>query len=437
MRPKTRSLIGWSSILLLIAVLAGCAPSPTPTPTPPSSLPSPTPPPTAPTASPATATPAPLVVTLKLWLPDDLSPFGEGPAATLMAERLTEFSQAYPDLQVEVIVKKAHGRGGLLDFLRTANAAAPSVLPDLVILHTDDLRVAAGAGLLQPLSALETSDLLADRFPFAAALGEVDGEDTGVVIAAEMDHMAYRPNLLSSPPITWTEVISAPTSFVFPAGGGESGVSDMTLIQYLAAGGHLIDSEGSLQLEEEPLQDVLSFYERCTAANVISPTIVLSVENTQESQAVFQEWQAGMAVVNSHQFWSDRDPYAAPASIPTRDGNVLTLAEGWTIALVTTDPNRQQQALLLLEWMADPAYNGPWTQSGGYLPATARGLQGWDIPEEERAVLQAILEGAILPPEPSVRSAVSAPLQDAVEKVLEGRASPAEAAGAAVRAVGP
>ncbi|MGD1996921.1 MAG: extracellular solute-binding protein [Anaerolineae bacterium] len=420
-------------ILLLIVLLAGCGPSATPTSI--SPLPSPSPTLSPPTATPTEPSPAPLVLTLTLWVPEELSPYGEGEASALMAQRMVDFNQVNPELQVEVIVKKVQGRGGLWDFLRTASAAAPSVLPDLIVLDAQTLRVAAQAGLLQPLEEPLTDGLPVDRFPFASSLGEVDGQRVGEVIAAEMEHVAYRPDLYDTPPFTWTDVLSAPTSFVFPAAGRDEAVNDVTLIQYLATGGQLTDGEGNPQLEQASLAEVLGFYEQGVAVGVISPTLVLSLDDAEDCQEVFKDWRAGMAVVDSRYFWTELDVYAAPAAFPTRDGNVVTLARGWTVALVTADPQRQRQAVLLLEWLLAPDYNGPWTQSGGYLPPTLSGLQEWDVTEEERRVLEALLEGAIREPEPSIRAAVGGPMQEALEGVLEGRSSPSEAAAAAARGV--
>ena len=76
-----------------------------------------------------------MIITLKLWLPEELDPYDRRAGANVLAQQLSDFSDTYyPDLQVEVTVKKAHGRGGLLDFMRTARDAAPSILPDLVVL---------------------------------------------------------------------------------------------------------------------------------------------------------------------------------------------------------------------------------------------------------------------------------------------------------------
>lgn len=435
-RARWRSIAVAGMRALAVSVLAlqvGCGPFTTAEPT--SALPSPTPEP--PTPSP-TATPAgPMVLTLTLWVPEELSPYGEDAAAAILAQRLSDFGQSYADLQVEVIVKRAHGRGGLVDYLRTASEAAPSILPDLVVLDTDDLRLAAQAGLLQPLDGLLPEGMAADRFPFASQLGEVDGQTVGVVIAAELEHLAYRPALLATAPITWETVLSAPAPFLFPAAGEDGGVNAATLVQYLAAGGHLVDDEGSPQLELAPLVDVLTFYEQGVSAGVISPTLVLPLTDAEGCWEALERGQAGLAVVGSRRYWTASDPQVAFSSFPTRDGTALALARGgWAVALVTSDPNRQQLAMTLFNWLLAPEHTGPWTQSAGYLPGTASALQWWSVTVTERVALEALLEGTVTLPHPDVRAAVGPPLQAAVEAVLNGRRRPAEAAAEAVRAVG-
>ncbi|RLC93398.1 MAG: hypothetical protein DRI77_11965, partial [Chloroflexi bacterium] len=166
MRPKT--LRHWTLFITLIFTLTGCgAQSPTPTSLPPTPMPGPLSP--LPTPTP-TAEPQPMIITLGLWLPEELDPYGGGAGADVLAQQLTAFSKVHPDLQVEVTVKQAHGRGGLLDFLRTARDAAPSVLPDLVVLDAAELETAAGSGLVQPLDSILSPAEMTDRFPFAAEL---------------------------------------------------------------------------------------------------------------------------------------------------------------------------------------------------------------------------------------------------------------------------
>ena len=138
-------------VIVCVAVLTliGCE-GPTLTPIP--VLPTATPPAPTPTLTPTpNAEPPPMIVTLELWLPEELDPYGEGGGSRILAQQLSEFSDAYPNLQVDVVVKKAHGRGGLIDFMRTARDAVPAVLPDLVVLDGSDLKTVAGSELVQSL----------------------------------------------------------------------------------------------------------------------------------------------------------------------------------------------------------------------------------------------------------------------------------------------
>ncbi len=410
--------------------LAACSVLPTATATPsPTAIP-PTPTPT-PTPTPSSD---PLVVTLTLWVPDSLDPYGEGAGAVLLAGQLDEFHQAHGEIQVAVIVKKAKGRGGLLDFLRTASAVAPTVLPDLIVLDVDDLRVAAQAGLLQPLDGLLPDDLVTDRFPFAVGMGEVDGQTMGMPLTAELVHMAYRPTLVDRPPLTWTAVFSMAAPLILPAAAQ---VNDVTLAQYLGAGGHLSDAAGTPLLEVEPLSAVLNFYAQAAARGVISPAVTLSLVDDDACWTLFQQGGIGMTTVDSRQFWSATDSAFAPAVIPSRDGRAVSLVQsGWVLALVTTDPQRQQQAIQLLAWLLDPVHYAAWTQTAGYLPTTRSGLAAWQVADADWTVLEQVLEGAQPPLPSTVRAAVGPPLQVALESVLHGRA-PLDAAQTAVRAVSP
>lgn len=434
MQNKGRHQAGWKVILGLAFLLTACiAPAPSPTPSP---LPTETPPSPTPTVP---LLPGPLMTTLTLWLPEELNPYGDEPGADLLSGRLADFGAAHPDLQVQVIIKKRRGRGGLLDFLRTASAAAPSVLPDLVVLDEADLQVAAQAGLLQPMDGRIPPDLEADLFPFAVGLGRVGDATFGLPLAAEVRHLAYLPTALPAPPISWGEVLSAGLLLCFPA-AGENGIpDDFTFIQYLGAGGRLTDEEGNPMLEEEPLTAVLDFYAQAVATGVISPPVVLSAGTDEECWTYFQR-EGGMTVVNSRRFWAGEEgatfgvaPEAGP--IPTRDGRPVTLAKGWVLALVATGPEQQQRAMALAAWLLDPGWYGAWTQSSGYLPVTRSGLGGWTVSAERWEVLGGILMGAREPLPQSLRKRLGPPLQMALEAVLQGRQSPAEAAARAVQSL--
>jgi ABC-type glycerol-3-phosphate transport system substrate-binding protein len=374
-----------------------------------------------------------MIVTLKLWVPEDLNPYGSSPGAAVFAQHLTEFNNAYPDLQVEVIVKKAHGRGGLVDFLRTARDAAPSILPDIVILDAAELQTAAGSKLLQPLDNLLSPALAVDRFPFAVEMGQVQTQTMGFVLGAETEHLAYRPTIFESPIISWTQVISSPEPYLFSAGRDEQRVvNDATLIQYLAAGGELSDAEGNPVISREPLLSVFSFYSNCLSTGVISPTAVLQIADSTQAWQQFKAGRGGLAVVPSRAYWVEADETMAFAPMPTRDGELLSTIQGWTVSLVATGPSRQKLSMLLLDWLIAHDHNAEWTQTSGYLPGTRGALQLWNVSGAERVDLANMLNAAIIVPKNDAFAVSGAAMQNGLEILLKGHAGPQAAVETAV-----
>ncbi len=440
MRSQRLSHTGCLVVALLL-ILTGCdllAPASTPMPT----LPLPTPSPMPPTEEPSpTLESQPALVILELWLPEELDPYGDAPGADVLAQQLTDFNQAHTDLQVEVSVKRAHGRGGILDYLRTAPGAAPSILPDLVVLDTADLEPLISAGRIQPLDDLLPPDEANDLFSFAVQMATVDDQIAGYVIGADMQHLVYRPDRLDAPPVSWTQVITPPVSFIFPGGGSGQQVNDATLIQYMAAGGKVTDSEGNPWLDEQVMVSVLTFYSDCIGTGAISPAVVLGITDADQSWERFKAGTGDVAVVQASSYWretlADGSAETAVASVPTPDGFPFTIARGaWAIAMVTDDPNRQALAMTLLNWLAASDRNAQWTQATGYLPGTRSALRMWDVSSADRNALRGILEAAVPAPPSDVMAVVGPAMQGAVEAVLRGRATPEQATAAAVESLG-
>jgi ABC-type glycerol-3-phosphate transport system substrate-binding protein len=373
-----------------------------------------------------------MIVSLELWLPEELDPYGGGGGSAVLAQQLAGFSDVHSNLQVEVVVKRAYGRGGLIDFMRTARDAVPSVLPDLVVVDASDIATVAGSGLVQPLDAFLAPSADDDRFPFASTMGKVDGETMGVVLGADLQHLAYRPSLFDTPPVTWSHVISAPATFLFPAGGQNDQVNDATLMQYLGAGGKVTDAEGQPTLDEEVLIDVFDFYSRCITNTVIVPTQVLTITHADQAWEAFQQGEGGMTTVRASRYWLEADEAMAAAPIPTQNGQPISIARGWALAIVTDDPQRQEQAMELVDWLTDPVRNAPWSRATGYLPGTRSALRLWNVSEEERTVLRSLLEAAMPPPRQMVLETLGPPMQQALTAVLRGEATPEEAANGAL-----
>jgi ABC-type glycerol-3-phosphate transport system substrate-binding protein len=142
-----------------------------------------------------------------------------------------------------------------------------------------------------------------------------------------------------------------------------------------------------------------------------------------------------MTAVRAGRYWLEADETMAAAPIPTRSGRPISIARGWVLAIVTEDPARQDFAMQLVDWLTASDHNALWTQAAGYLPVTRSALRLWEVSEDERTVLRGLLEAAMPPPRPVVMDAIGPPMQQALESLLNGRATPEEAAASAIEGV--
>lgn len=426
--------------LTVLLSLSGCGPSTVPT----------APPQPVPTAMAATVTAetptitpttsmlptVPPVTTLTLWTIEPFSPTQADASGQILGQQIEAFTAAHPDVVVEYVLKKPYGKGGILNFLLTTSAVVPAAMPDLVAIDTIELKEAAQAGLLQPLDELISSELQEDLFPFAQEAGRFEGRLVGLQFETDIEHLIYNTNKLKEPPLTWTEVLTDEVSYVFPAGGREGLVNDAFIIQYLALGGQLVDETGRPALNAELVTQVLQFYKDGYEMGVIPPS-VLKFKTLDDCWPVYLSAEVAMSHVSSRRYLADRKllMYTRFASIPTRDGKVTTLSQGWAWAIVTTDPVQQTLAARLIEWLMEPANSVQWNLAAGHLPTRRAAFEILGTEDSYYPFLRKQLEGARPRRAGVVYSEVSRVLQQGVEKVMTDEATPQEAAKAVIESV--
>ena len=114
------------------------------------------------TPTPAASEPEPTLTAetgvgkLIVWLPPELSPHEESLAGYLLQEKLNNFAHENK-VEIVVRVKAQTGSGSLTDALTAANLAAPTILPDLIVLSVTDLQLAAKRDLIYPHPRLQES----------------------------------------------------------------------------------------------------------------------------------------------------------------------------------------------------------------------------------------------------------------------------------------
>jgi multiple sugar transport system substrate-binding protein len=432
-------------VFLGVILLSGCdalfiQPSPTPARSPvstrtPFAAPTPRPQITA-TAAPVTDT-----LTLTWWTPEFVSPKAAAPVGPLLSAYLTDFEKAHNGkVRVNPVIKARYGKGGLLDFLRTAQPVAPGILPDLVVLDLAEVEQAVGLGLLQPMDSLLPREITATLYTFARQAGQFDGRTMAVPWLVDLEHAIYNRDLVSSPPSTWAGALTQGVPYVFPAGSPQSpsaaGLTDDVqhafIAQYLSAGGTLDPKTRRLALQEQPLLRVLNFYRDASEAGLL-PKSILNVTSLDHVWNVYTQEGMAMANVSARRYLANRDvlPNTSFAPAPGWSSPVLPLAEGWAVVITTADPLRQRAAADLIVWLLTAERAGALVQAAGWLPTSPKALATWGAnPYFE--FLDGQLTSAVAHPLGSEYTQTAARLQKAVTAVLKGAASPAEAAQAAI-----
>lgn len=387
------------------------------------------------TSLPGTSPSAPVEdspMTLVMWTSEEYAPISEIKGGEQLINQLRDFEREH-DVSVQVLLKKRSGVGGLLDFLTTASVAAPSVLPDLITLSAPDLYRAAQAGLVQPLDDLLSPELLDDQFDFATALTQLEGATMGVLYQADLQHLVYDTTAIEEAPRSWRDLYESEVPFVFAP---SDGANDVILIQYLSLGGELTDESGQPALDVERLTQALAFFQGARQADVI-PRSVLDLTDASIAWATYRIGEAGMAQVPASIYLSDRAGLsnAGFGSVPLQTAGDTTVGHGWVLAVVTQDPERQGMVAALIEYLLSVENNGAWTLEAGRLPARYLAFEAWDQDDAYLPFIRNLLAQAKPAPNPDLAAAIGGPLAEALEKVLSGRATPADAARAAIEAM--
>lgn len=378
----------------------------------------------APTRS-AIASSGPL--TLTVWMAEDLAP-ANSQASRALRSQADAFTVANPDVRIEIVVKKAYGKGGVLDLLTTTQAVLPARLPDLATLDLVEVPQAAGSpgdtGLVQPLDGLLPGEIYADLFPFASQAARNNNRWIAVPFAANIEHMVYNRALVRKAPLTWDEFGKQKGTLLLPLGG-----DDGFLIQYLGLGATLTDARGQPALDQNATAQVLTWFKRSHEANLM-PESALALKTVDDLWASFAAGQVAMAQVSASRYLSERGkmPNAVYAPVPTREGKLATIATGWSFVIVTGDPVRANASARFLQWMVYGQHLAPWLKAGRLLPANRSGIMLAVDPPEYAGFLRDELERAVAMPPASAWSNQADAWRTAIAAVWRGQATPEEAA---------
>jgi ABC-type glycerol-3-phosphate transport system substrate-binding protein len=386
----------------------------------------------------ASATPEDNTIVLTFWTVESISPEAEGDVGDFMSSNLRAFELANADVDVELQLKKATGKGGVVDFLRTSKTVAPSVLPDIAIMNATDLNQAFSEGLIQPLDGRLDRSIVQDLLPAARKMGTVGDKLVGVPLGLEMEHIVYNTLVFTATPMLWTDVLSGNTQYLFPAKGVNGLVNSHTLSQYFSNGGEFLDDQGTPKINEGVLRTVLEFYHQGVESGIIDASI-LEAATTEELWPTYLQGQAGLTQISVSQYLTDREllnsSMYAPIPIQTEENIPVAITNGWALVLVTDDPARQKAALNLIEWFLSTNKNATWNNINKSIPSrdTAYQQLAGDDPYWEFLTEQ--LNTARPHPSFPGYDQIGRILQQAVQQVISGEATPEEATATAIDAL--
>lgn len=375
------------------------------------------------------STPIPSVIapsqdeTLIVWTPPFFSSSAESPAGIVLQEAYTSFQETYPDSMLEMHLKAESGATGLYQYIQTASTVAPAILPDIVLLDTQQMwKLIDDFELLLPLKLDEIDLMLDDAYPFTKDAVQFNEQFYGIPYVASVVHMAYTPSLQGNEnnwqvPASWADLLNSDIEYIFPAAGPGGMSSEMLLLQYIGAGGQLT-SDGTVS-NAEALTALLNFMANGMERGAF-PREILEISTYDSALALFMDRKADFVNVSAEQFIDMQDAVAdvAFSSVPTRSGSALTIGRVWAFVILAADPEKHALALQFIEHLLEPRYQAKWSQEVGRLPTHMIAFEGWAENHPYYDFLRQQMDIALAIPNGQPFTTLSQQLQSAQVKVL-------------------
>jgi ABC-type glycerol-3-phosphate transport system substrate-binding protein len=343
---------------------------------------------------------------LRVWLPPEFDPTAQNDAAKLLAQRLAEFEAGHPGLAIEVRVKKSETENEIVNTLSLTGVAAPTTLPDLIVLSRPDLEIAAMQGLLHPIDGLSTSLEDPNWYGYARELGRIQNTGYGLPFAGNVLVLVYYPELGTI--VNWEDVFKSQGRLVFPAGNPQGLVG---LSMYASAGGEILDAQGLPTLEVEALERALTLVKEGVSKNVF-PASLANVSTEAQALQIYRTGNANKGILWILDYQSPSDGEVTP--LPGLDEAPFSYATGWLWALAGSNSENQQLAVELAEHLVAEEFIGEWTRAAGYLPTRP------SIVEDNDRTTIAIIESAHPIPSNDVLAVLGPLMQEALTRVLNG-----------------
>lgn len=368
--------------------------------------------------------------TIEIWVPPQLDPSTNPPLATLLQEKIDEFTRENPNAVISIRVKAENGISSAFNTLSAAKNTAPEVIPSLAILNRNDMIAAAQRGLIYPISTGIFTET-ATWFDYARKSSVVDNLIYGIPTAGDPIILGYRPSMTGSEVTNWEEILSRglPIGF-YPAHPDDP----FGAFIYLSKGGNMIDDQGRPWLDQSLLSSTLQLFLTGGQQGAFPPSLAMETDPARNMQ-LFLEGTMQMIVtqLSTFRFNQRTDTAAIPLPIDP-DVDRYPMVNSWNIVLTDSNPNVQNLAVKFAEELADPSFNDRWTQILGFLPVRTNNLANWEK-DPFYDSMRFITERAELIPASSVLNAVLPSINTSITSVIRTSLLPEDAARNAVEAL--
>jgi ABC-type glycerol-3-phosphate transport system substrate-binding protein len=295
---------------------------------------------------------------LLLWTVPQLSP--DAPGGGALAQILTAFRTAYPDLGLEVAVKPAYGPTGITVFLASTKRVLPDQMPDVAILPLSAVRSASTQGLLQEIPATVAQDRWSSAFGFARQQTRPDDRAWAVPLAVDAAHVVARGDAL---PSTWSDLMAAGPFGIYFSDADVSGLAAI-LALYASAGGRLDELPAA---QPTPAAAMLAMLAEASQHGALATPV--AGQSAAESWQDFVDGKTNVALVSGGTVIGRMGAQSGViwGPLPGAAGPAGPIGWGWAIVVTSTGVQRSASARLV-NWLTSPENRG-WVLEHGYLPA--------------------------------------------------------------------
>jgi ABC-type glycerol-3-phosphate transport system substrate-binding protein len=357
----------------------------------------------------------PRVITI--WWPDTLATPDNEAARAVLDAQTADFVAAHDNVEVQIRLKTTEGAGSIMSTLRTASGVAPTALPTLTLVQRRDLVSARRLNLIQSLEGDVPLDV-EDDLDTALQLGQINGELFGAPYLLEMSHLVYRPdNGRNQTDWTFDAVLQRGEPFMFPA-GRTTGLSEVFLLQYLAAGGTLSEA-GTLTLNQEALQTTLEFYEAASDAGLING-FALNYTQPQDYLQAFNAEEFDVAVFSSSAYLQlhETDERLRIAPIPSATGQPAAVLDGWMWILIPSEVEQHNLGARYINWMLDAERQAAYARQVYRVPSRTAAIQRGLVSNADVDAYLQLLDNPVLPISESDGGTLARSMQEALSSVL-------------------